>query len=139
MGYLLDTNIVSDLVRKPQGIVAARIAELGEANVCTSIIDAAELRYGAVKRGSARLTAQVEQILSALEIIPFESPAELAYATLRSRLEAIGTSIGGNDMLIAAHAVSLGHVMVTDNESEFSRVQGLAVENWLRNPERTGI
>ncbi len=132
MRYLLDTNIVSDLIRNPQGKVTARIAKIGEEMVCTSIIVAAELRYGVAKRASARLAAQLESVFRGLEILPFEVPAEIAYADLRSRLEAVGKPIGGNDMLIAAHAISLGHTIVTDNEREFSRIDGLRLENWLR-------
>ncbi len=130
--YLLDTNIVSDLIRNPQGKVTARVAKIGEDRVCTSIIVAAELRYGVAKRGSARLAAQLESVLRGLEILPFEVPAEIAYADLRCRLEAAGQPIGGNDMLIAAHAISLGYTVVTDNEREFSRIGGLTLENWLR-------
>ena len=132
MRYLLDTNMVSDLVRNPQGKVAARIARVGEESVCTSIIVAAELRYGAARKGSTRLLAQLLTVLDAFEILPFEAPAEITYGELRARLEATGQPIGGNDMLIAAHAVSLGHTIVTDHEREFSQVDGLSVENWLR-------
>jgi tRNA(fMet)-specific endonuclease VapC len=132
MRYLLDTNIVSDLVRNPQGKVAARIARVGEESVCTSIIVAAELRYGAARKGSTRLLAQLLTVLDAFEILPFEAPAEITYGELRARLEANGQPIGGNDMLIAAHAISLGHTIVTDNEREFSRVDGLNLENWIR-------
>jgi tRNA(fMet)-specific endonuclease VapC len=132
MRYLLDTNMVSDLVRNPQGKVAARIAHVGEESVCTSIIVAAELRYGAARKGSARLLAQLLTVLGVLDILPFETPAEITYGDLRARLEAAGKTIGGNDMLIAAHAVSLGHTIVTDNDPEFSRVDGLPFENWLR-------
>ena len=130
--YLLDTNIVSDLIRNPQGKVAFRLAEVGEDKASTSIIVGAELRYGAAKRGSARLTAQMEIVLGALKIVPFESPSEIVYGDLRSRLEARGTPIGANDLLIAAHAMALGHTLVTDNEREFSQIEGLALENWLR-------
>src|ERR1700722_16274923 len=132
MRYLLDTNIVSDLVRNPQGKVAARIAHVGEESVCTSIIVAAELHYGAARKGSTRLLAQLLTVLDAFEILPFEAPAEITYGELRARLEANGQPIGGNDMLIAAHAVSLGHTVVTENEREFSRVDGLNLENWIR-------
>ena len=132
MRHLLDTNILSDLVRNPQRRIASRIVEVGENAVCTSVIVAAELRFGAAKKGSERLTAQLEAILSALEILPFEAPADRAYGELRARLEAAGTPIGGNDMLIAAHAISSGHIVVTDNEREFGRVAGLQVLNWLR-------
>lgn len=130
--FLLDTNILSDLVRNPHGRVAARITEVGESAICTSIIVAAELRFGAAKRASERLTSQLEQILSAVDIQPFDAPADAAYAELRARLEASGTPIGGNDMLIAAQALALDRVLVTDNEREFNRVEGLKVENWLR-------
>lgn len=132
MRHLLDTNIVSDLVRNPQGLIAARIAQLGEDAVCTSVIVAAELRFGAAKTGSPRLTAQLEAVLAALEVLPFKAPADAAYGQLRARLEAAGTPIGGNDMLIAAHAISSGCSVVTDNEREFARIGGLTVVNWLR-------
>jgi len=132
MRRLLDTNILSDLVRNPQGRIAARITEVGEGAVCTSVIVAAELRFGAAKKGSDKLTDQVERILGALQILPFEEPADRAYAKLRAQLEATGEPIGGNDMLIAAHAISAGCSVVTDNERQFDRVEGLTVENWLR-------
>jgi len=130
--YLLDTNIVSDLVRHPQGQVAQRIREVGETLVCTSIIVAAELRYGATKKASPRLTAQLQAVLNALDILPFEAPADSTYGLLRTRLEQAGQPIGGNDLLIAAQAVSLGYTIVTDNEREFARIDGLPRENWLR-------
>jgi tRNA(fMet)-specific endonuclease VapC len=129
--YLLDTNIVADLVRTPQGVVAARIAREGEDTVCTSIVVAGELRFGAAKRGSAPLAARVEAILAAMEIVPLEEPADRRYGELRWHLERSGTPIGPNDMLIAAHALALGLTLVTANVREFSRVSGLAVENWL--------
>jgi predicted nucleic acid-binding protein len=87
MRYLLDTNTVSDLVRNPQGKVAQHIRKVGEAQVCTSIIVAAELRYGATKKGSPRRSAQLEAVLGALEVLPFEAPADAAYGLLRTRLE----------------------------------------------------
>ena len=132
MRYLLDTNIVSDLIRQPQGRVMQRIREVGESRVCTSIVVASELRYGAAKKGSARLTAQLEAVLGVLEVEPFEEPADAAYGRIRAHLEGLGTPIGGNDMLIAAHAVALGCTMVTDNQDEFRRVPDLPCENWLR-------
>src|SRR5208282_138481 len=113
MRYLLDTNIVSDLVRNPQGKVAARIRKVGEARVSTSIIVAAELRYGAAKKGSPRLSAQLDAILGAIEILPFETPADAAYGSLRARLEQAGRSIGANDLLIAAQALALGYTLVS--------------------------
>lgn len=132
MRYLLDTNIVSDLVRNPQGWIADRIRAVGETHVCTSIIVAAELRFGAATRASPRLTAQLATVLGALDVVPFEPPADVAYGTIRTRLEQAGQPIGANDLLIAAHAMALGCTIVTDNDAEFARVDGLARENWLR-------
>lgn len=130
--FLLDTNVLSDLIRQPQGRIADRIAEVGEESVCTSVIVAAELRYGAERKGSPRLTAQMEAVLGAIDILAFEPPADAAYGMIRAALERAGQVIGGNDLLIAAQAVALGCTIVTDNVREFSRVQGLAIENWLR-------
>jgi tRNA(fMet)-specific endonuclease VapC len=132
MRYFLDTNAVSDLVRNPHGKVAERLFKVGETQVCTSIIVAAELRYGAAKRRSPRLSAQLEAVLGALEILPFEKPADVSYGSLRAPLERAGTPIGANDLLIAAQALTLGYTVVTNNEKEFARVKGLRLENWLR-------
>ncbi len=129
--YLLDTNILSDLVRQPQGAIAKRIVEAGEESICTSIIVAAELRFGAEKSGFTKLTDQVDLILSAIEILPLESPADREYGKLRHYLARKGALIGPNDMLIAAQALSAGLKVVTANTGEFSRVPGLIVENWL--------
>ena len=129
--YLLDTNILSDLVRQPQGKVASKISSAGEQTVCTSIIVAAELRYGAAKSGSGTLTDRIELILSALEILPLEPPADRHYGNIRHHLTREGKTIGPNDMLIAAQALSAGLTVVTANTGEFSRVPGLSIENWL--------
>jgi len=129
--YLLDTNILSDLVRQPQGTVAARIAAEGEETVCSSIVVAAELRFGAAKSGFKKLAERIDLILSALEILPLEAPADRHYGEVRHHLARQGTPIGPNDLLIAAHALSVGLTIVTANVGEFSRVPGLKVENWL--------
>lgn len=129
--YMLDTNILSDLIRNPQGSAAKRIARIGEGAVCTSIIIAAELRYGSARSGSRRLRGAVEDLLSEMTVLPFDVPADAEYGTIRSELEAAGTSIGPNDLLIAAHASAIGATIVTANMNEFSRVRGLKVENWL--------
>ena len=129
--YLLDTNILSRLVRQPQGPVADHIADVGEANVLTSVIVACELRYGAAKRGSRKLTRQVEAVLSAMTIRPLESDIERVYASIRGALERRGTPSGAHVMLIAAHARAIDAVCVTDNVAEFRRVPGLKIENWL--------
>jgi tRNA(fMet)-specific endonuclease VapC len=132
MRYLLDTDVVSDLVRNPQGRVADRIREVGETQVCTSIIVAAELRYGAAKRGAPRLSAQLDAVLAVLEVLPFEAPADAIYGQIRADLERAGRPIGGNDLLIAAQTVALDYAIVTGNEREFGRIDGLHCENWLR-------
>lgn len=133
MRYLLDTNIVSDLVRNPHGRIAQHIRKVGEAQVCTSIIVAAELRYGAAKKQSARLTGQLQAVLDALEVLPWQEPADITYGILRSRLEKLGRPIGANDLLIAAQTSTLDYILVTDNEKEFAQVKDLRRENWLRH------
>jgi tRNA(fMet)-specific endonuclease VapC len=132
MRFLLDTNIVSDLVRHPHGRIFDRISEVGEEDVCTSIVVAAELRYGATKKNSSRLTSQLEAVLGALEVIALEGPVDAVYGAMRAGLERNGQSIGANGMLMAAHALALDLTLVTDNERDFSRIGQLRVENWLR-------
>jgi tRNA(fMet)-specific endonuclease VapC len=132
MRYLLDTNVVSDLIRNPQGRVLEHICKVGEAQVCTSIIVAAELRYGAMKKGSPRLAAQLETVLGALDVLPFEAPADAAYGLIRTQLEQAGRPIGNNDLLIAAQAIALGYTIVTNNEEEFARIDRPPRANWLR-------
>jgi tRNA(fMet)-specific endonuclease VapC len=129
--YLLDTNIVSDLVRNPQGKVMQRIRRIGEANVATSVIVTAELLFGAEKKRSRRLSDQVAVILDAIEVLPFAPPADAVYAVIRAKLEKAGRPSAANDLLIAAHAISLGCTLVTDNERDFARIDGLSAENWL--------
>jgi tRNA(fMet)-specific endonuclease VapC len=129
--YMLDTNIISDLIRNPQGRAAKRIAKLGEDNICTSIIVAAALRYGCAKSGSKRLLKAVEDLLGEIDVLPFEVPADTEYGGIRTELEAAGKPIGGNDLLIAAHAYATGATIVTANTAEFKRIRGLNVENWL--------
>lgn len=131
LSYLLDTNILSDLVRNPGGMVATQISRAGEDSVCTNIVVAAELRYGAIKSNSAKISERIDLILSALEILPLEIPADREYAALRHHLTRQGTPIGPNDLLIAAHALALDLTVVTGNVREFLRVPGLKVENWL--------
>ena len=129
--FLLDTNIVSDVARFPQGVVADRIAEVGERHVCTSIVVAAELRYGAARRGSERLGERIEAVLSALAVLAVDEPADRYYAELRTHLERRGTPIGPNDMLIAAQALASDLTVISANVGEFRRVPNLRVENWL--------
>ena len=128
---MLDTNIISDLARNPHGPVARRIAEVGPDTICVSIITAAELRYGCAKTASQKLSAQIEAILGSVQVLALDAPADAAYGTIRAELEAAGTPIGPNDLLIAAHALAFGAVLVTANTGEFDRVRALQVENWI--------
>lgn len=96
------------------------------------MIVAAELRFGGAKKGSPKLAARIDGVLERMIVLPFEPPADLHYAALRVALEAGGRPIGANDMLIAAHALALDAVLVSDNTREFERVPGLTVENWPR-------
>ncbi len=129
--YLLDTNILSDLIRHPQGRIAQWIASRGEDTVCTSVVVAAELRYGAEKACSKRLSERVNLVLSVLEVLPLETPSDFHYGQIRHHLAQHGIPIGPNDLLIAAHARALDLTVITDNDREFSRVPDLQVENWL--------
>jgi tRNA(fMet)-specific endonuclease VapC len=130
--YLLDTNILSELIKQPNGKTAQKITALeNESLCCTSIIVACELRYGAHKKDSAILTAKVNQLLETIVVLPLKHDIESHYARLRVFLEQTGTPMGGNDLLIASHACALGLTLVTGNVKEFSRIPDLAVENWL--------
>ena len=132
VGEVLSNDTVSlrsGSARQP--IAAKRIAKVGEDNICTSIIVAAELRYGCAKSGSRRLLKAVDDLLGEIDVLPLEGPADDEYGKIRAELEASGTPIGGNDLLIAAHARSIDATIVTDNTGEFKRIRGLKVENWL--------
>jgi tRNA(fMet)-specific endonuclease VapC len=127
---MLDTNIVSELVRNPAGRAAQRARAAAE-QVCVSVIVAAELRYGCARKGSPQLLRRVEALLAELPVLPFDVPADRAYGGFRAELEAAGRPIGSNDLLIAAHASALAATVVTANVGEFRRIRGLNVENWL--------
>ena len=131
MGYLLDTNIVSDLVRHPRtSRVREGIARVGEDAVHLSIIVAAELRFGAAKRGAARLTRRIDETLARLDVLPLTEPVDRVYGELRARLERQGLPLDGNDLLIAAQALAGGHTLVTADHG-FAHIAELACENWL--------
>ena len=129
--YLLDTNILSDLIRNPRGLANKRLAVVGEATVCTSIVVACELRFGAKKKGSSRLEERVDEVLASLEVLPLDKDSDRHYAEIRTYLSRIGRPIGSNDLLIAAHTLALDLILVTDNIDEFARVPMLSIENWL--------
>ena len=131
--YLLDTNVLSALIRQPQGPVAATLARRGFGTVCTSIVVAAELRFGARKLDSKALTGKIDDLLASLPVLSLDPGADHTYAEIRLQLEQAGTRIGPNDLLIAAHALSLDATVVTNNETHFERVTGLKVVNWLKH------
>ena len=128
---MLDTNIVSAMVRDPRGKVLQRLIEVGEENAIISIIAHGEIWYGVKKNGSEELAQKVAAVTRRLYVAPLQVPSDQRYAEVRMALRQ-GKTIGPNDLWIAAHALALDAVLVTNNESEFSRVPGLQIENWLR-------
>ncbi len=134
--YLLDTNILSDMVRNPFGRAAERADRVGNENFAISIVVAAEIQVGIAKNPSFRRAAEMRAILDTIDIKPLEQPCDEVYGRIRADLEKHGVVIGPNDLLVAAHALALDAVLVTDDE-EFSRVPGLKTENWLRDAPAT--
>lgn len=132
MPYLLDTDIVSDLIRNPQGAATQRLRTVGIGQICVNIVVSAELRYGAEEKNTLQLTRRIDEFLRTIRIVALDEPADRIYAMLRAKLKKDGQIIGQNDLFIAAHALALDCILVTDNEQEFSRVPGLKIENWLR-------
>lgn len=133
--YLLDTNIVSHMMRNATGQAMQRVRALmaanGDSRLCTSVIVECELRFGIHRTRSPRWRSRFDEAMALLAVMPLDDTVCDPYAQLRTRLEQAGTPIGANDCLIAAHALALGATLVT-NDAEFSRVPGLAVENWLQ-------
>ena len=129
--YLLDTNILSHLIRHPQGQVRKHLDRVDEDSLCTSVIVACELRYGALRSGSKHIAERVRMLLQIVPVLGLEPGVDQHYADIRTHLERQGTPIGHNDLLIAAHARHLKLVMVTHNIREFRRVPQLSVENCI--------
>lgn len=129
--FLLDTNAMSDLMKNPAGAVARAIKDRLDSEIATSVIVAAELRYGAARKASPRLRAAVEALLRLVPVAGLEPPFDAVYGDLRASLESSGTVLSPHDLLIAAHAMTLHATVVTDDQV-FSRVPGLSVENWVR-------
>ena len=130
-GLMVDTNIVSNIVRRPEGQAALRLQDSLDRGVCTSIVVMAVLYFGAEKVQSAKLKRRIDNILGVIEVFDLSTGVADHYAEIRAHLERRGLPIGSNDLLIAAHARSLDLTLVTDNIGEFSRVPNLRVENWL--------
>lgn len=129
--YLLDTNIISDMLRHPNGPIFQKISDVGESSICTSIVVACELNFGVQKKGSIALRQRLKDVLQIIPVIPLLPPVEKHYGEIRAFLEQEGMPIGPNDLMIAAHALSLSLTVITANMREFSRVPALKVENWL--------
>jgi tRNA(fMet)-specific endonuclease VapC len=130
--YLLDTNILTELARHPFGQCARRMNVVGSGQVFTSVIVAGEVQYGIDRFKAFRLLRQMERVLETIEIRPLQIEVMASYSRLRFDLESRGLPIGANDMWIAAHALTEDAVLVTNNIREFSRVDGLKVENWMQ-------
>ena len=126
---MLDTDICSFAIRGG----SARLREMLSWHsdcLCVSAVTAAELRFGARKRGSRKISNAVASLLSLLEIVPWDDGAATCYAGLRKDLEDSGQPIGHADMMIAASALATGSVVVTHNTAHFSRIEKLAIEDW---------
>ena len=131
MKYLLDTNVVSELMKDPAGRIAKRLEQVGAEAVATNVIVVAEVEYGIEKKQSRRLRAQFDRIKPSLAVLPLEGPVDIHYAAVRLETERRGLAIGQNDLWIAAHSLAIDAVVVTDDRA-FLDVPGLKVENWLR-------
>ena len=128
---MLDTNILSDLIRNPRGVLVERLRATEPDALCTSIVVACELRFGAQRRGSQLLTQRVDDLLNTLAVLTLDQPVDEHYADIRATLERTGTPIGSHDLFIAAHARSRDLTLVTQNGREFARVPEMRVEDWL--------
>ena len=133
MRRTLDTNICSYVLRRRPASMVERFAGLDRGDLWLSAIVAAELRFGAAKLASVRFSATVEAWLAGFEVRPWPCEATQHYAKVRASLERAGQTIGGMDLLIAAHAMAEDSVLVTNNAREFLRVPSLAVEEWDLN------
>ncbi len=132
--YLLDTNILTDLARHPFGLCSQRFKAISDELVFTSVIVAGEVQFGIDRFRAFRLLQQMEKVMETIEIRPLKVDAIKFYSATRADLELRGLPIGANDMWIAAHALAEDAVLVSNNIREFSRINGLKVENWMQSP-----
>lgn len=131
MQYLLDTNICIYLIKQKPPKVLARFQALTLSDIGISSVTVAELEYGIYKsQQQEKNRSALMQFLIPLEIVEFDQAAATVYGAIRSDLESRGLVIGAMDMLIAAHALSLGVTLVSNNLREFSRISSLSLENW---------
>ena len=138
MMYMLDTNIVSYLMRGQDEVLAQKVAGHIAKDICISSITYAELRYGIDRKDDGLKKSQLERslilFLSGIRVVDFDDQASIAYGRICSALEKNGNRIGLMDMLIAANAISRGDVLITHNTREFVRIEGLKVEDWVLDP-----
>lgn len=129
--YMLDTDISSYVMKRSHDAVLKRLQEVPVGDVCISVITKSELLYG-VELSPRRTQDQaaLDVYLRYVEVLEYPDEAALHYAQIRAALKVSGTMIGANDLLIAAHARSLGLTLVTNNTREFARVRDLQIENW---------
>jgi tRNA(fMet)-specific endonuclease VapC len=129
--YMLDTDISSYVMKRSHDAVLKRLQKVPVGDVCISVITKSELLYG-VELSPRRTQDQaaLDAYLRYVEVLEYPGEAALHYARIRAALKVSGTMIGANGLLIAAHARSLGLMLVTNNTREFGRVQDLQIENW---------
>jgi tRNA(fMet)-specific endonuclease VapC len=132
MKYLLDTNICIYIIKKKPEEVIKRFLKMKPDSIGISSITVSELYYGVAKSSrSDENTIALEQFILPLTILNYNKEDSIAYGRLRAKLEQKGKLIGAMDMLIAAQALSRDLILVTNNEREFKKVEGLSVENWV--------
>ena len=130
--YLLDTSILTDLARHPVGLCSHRLKVVGNNAVFTSVIVAGEVQFGIDRYRAFRLLQQMERVMETIEVRPLQVDAIKFYSAMRTDLETRGLLIGANDLWIAAHALAEDAVLVSNDIREFSRINGLKVENWMQ-------
>lgn len=133
MKYLLDTNICIYIIKQHTMTVVMRLKNIPAHHIAISSITLSELEYGVAKSQLIQKNEKaLKKFIQSFDVIPFDQTAATYYGKLRTQLEKSGKPIGPLDILIAAHAISLGSILVTNNGKEFNRVEGLAIENWAQ-------
>ncbi len=132
MRYLLDTNICSYILKNRPASVKQKFDEVGAEHLCISSVVLAELYYGAARHPkSVIIRKEIDDFVSRLVVVAWDEHAANHYGAIRAALEKAGTPVGAMDMLISAHARSMGATLVTNNLREFERINGLLVQNWV--------
>ena len=132
MRYMLDTNICIYVIKHKPETVFQKLQNINPEDVCISSVTYAELVHCVVKSAAVEKNRlALSMLLANMEILDFDVDAADCYGKIRAALEKKGTPIGPLDMMIAAHAQSLGYTVVTNNVKEFSRVSALQIENWV--------